>query len=122
MPTLADAPIFEFDGSVFRSLAVPSRGTTELAVWRVQLPPGSKSQEHSLDREEILVVLTGALTGTIGGKTQTAGPGDAVIFPAHTPGRLGNPSDTEPAEILCCTSAGIKGFIGDQTITPPWSQ
>ncbi|MEZ0073724.1 cupin domain-containing protein [Planotetraspora sp. GP83] len=119
--TLADAPAFQFDGVTFRPLAVPSRGSTELAVWRAELPPGKVGAEHSLTHEEILIVLKGTVTGTIGGRPVVAGPGDAVIFPANTPGRLGNTSDTEPAEFICCTTAGIKGFIGDQTITPPWS-
>jgi quercetin dioxygenase-like cupin family protein len=119
--TLADAQVHEFDGTTFRSLAVPSRGSSELAVWRAEVPPGKTGAEHSLTHEEVLVVVKGALSATIGGQVCVAGPGDALIFPAHTPGTIGNASDSEPLEFLCCTTAGVKGFIGETTITPPWS-
>jgi quercetin dioxygenase-like cupin family protein len=119
--TGVSAPVHEFDGTEFHSLAVPSRGTKELAVWRAVMPPGKVGAEHSLSREEVLVVVRGNLSGAIGGEEVAAGPGDAVIFPAHTPGQLSNASDTEPLEFLCCTSAGIEGYLGDRAITPPWS-
>ncbi|WP_055480905.1 cupin domain-containing protein [Sphaerimonospora mesophila] len=117
----ADAPAFEFDGVTFRPLAVPSRGTEELAVWRAELPPGRTGSAHTLTHEEVLLVIRGTVRGVIDGRTCEAGPGDVIIFPANTLGRIGNASDVAPAEFVCCTTAGVQGLIGDEKITPPWS-
>ncbi|GIH73333.1 cupin domain-containing protein [Sphaerimonospora thailandensis] len=116
-----DAPAIEFDGVTFRPLAVPSRGTKELAVWRAELPPGRTGAEHTVTREEVLLVVKGTVSGVIDGEPCVAGPGDVIIFPADTVGQFGNASHTEPVEFVCCTSAGVQGLVGDEKITPPWS-
>ncbi|MBA3277863.1 MAG: hypothetical protein H0U22_03940 [Geodermatophilaceae bacterium] len=38
--TLSGAPEFAFGEVVFRSLAVPSRGSTRFAIWALELAPG----------------------------------------------------------------------------------
>jgi mannose-6-phosphate isomerase-like protein (cupin superfamily) len=119
---LADAPVFELGGVIFRPLAVPSRGSSELAVWSIEMPPGSSGQEHTVDREEVFVAHSGRIVGVIGGVEHVIEAGDAMILPPHTPFSIRNDSATEPAAALVCTSAGIKATLGDQTILPPWAQ
>ena len=120
--SLDDAPVIDQEGTVFRPWAVPARGTTELAVWVVTIPPGSPGVPHIVSREEVLVVRSGRAAGTIGGEPVDAGPGQALIFPPDTPIAVGNASATEPLEMLCCTSAGIKGTVGEETFPIPWAQ
>ncbi|MBO3746002.1 cupin domain-containing protein [Streptosporangiaceae bacterium NEAU-GS5] len=120
--SMADAPEIEMDGAVFRPLAVPSRGTAELAVWTVTIPPGAQATPHIVSREEILIVRSGRAAGTVGGESVDAGPGQALIFPPDTPVSVANASATEPLEMLCCTSAGIKGTVGSETFPIPWAQ
>ncbi|WP_214108104.1 cupin domain-containing protein [Acrocarpospora catenulata] len=120
--TLADAPVFERDGSTIRSLAVPSRGSTELAVWSLEFEPGARSPEHSVDREEVFVVQSGRLVAHVGGREHVAGPGDALIVPVRTMFWLGNGSDAEPVRVTVCTSAGIQGTVDGTVISPPWAQ
>ena len=84
LSTLADAPAFDRNGFTFRPLAVPSRGSSELALWTVVIAPGLASEAHSMDREEVFVVVAGKISGTIGGEEFDAIAGDAVIVPAHT--------------------------------------
>ncbi|MBG0827054.1 cupin domain-containing protein [Planomonospora sp. ID67723] len=120
--TLADAPVFELDGFTFRPLAVPSRGSAELAVWSIELAPGSSSQEHTVDREEVFVARSGRIEGVIGGVDHVIEAGDAMILPPHTAFSLRNASATEPATATVCTSAGIKATLDGQTILPPWAQ
>src|ERR1044071_1701891 len=112
--SMADAPEIEMDGAGFRPLAVPSRGTAELAVWTVTIRPGAQATPHMVSREEILIVRSGRDVGTIDGESVDAGPGQALIFPPDTPEAMANASATEPLEMLCCTSAGIKGTIGSE--------
>ncbi|MFI9721996.1 cupin domain-containing protein [Streptomyces sp. NPDC052396] len=122
LSTLADAPVFERHGFVFRPLAVPSRGSTELAVWALEMPPGAQSESHHLDREEVFVVADGRVSATIAGDEVTAGPGDALIVPAHALLQLRNACPDQPATLTVVTSAGMRATIGDAVVAPPWAQ
>jgi quercetin dioxygenase-like cupin family protein len=119
--TLADATEIRLQGLTARPIAVPSRGTAELAVWHLEVPPGTRGVEHTVDREEVFVVRTGRLTGTLGGEPCEGGPGDALIVPPDVPFALGN-DGTETAHVLVCTSAGITATLDGRTVVPPWSR
>jgi quercetin dioxygenase-like cupin family protein len=122
LSTLAGAKAFERDGFTFRPLAVPSRGTTELAVWALEFAPGAVSEVHTMDREEVFVVNTGAVSATVGGEEVTAGPGDAIIVPAGTVLRIRNGRRQDQATLTVVTSAGMLATVGDATFPPPWAQ
>lgn len=103
-----------FGGFEFRSLAVPSRGSSEIALWTVDVPEGGDGTPHTASREEVFYVLSGSVTI----QEQTAGPGDVIVVPANTELSLTG----GPARVVVATSVGIKGTLADgQTITPPWS-
>ncbi|MGW2249969.1 cupin domain-containing protein [Kitasatospora sp. NPDC001660] len=68
------APFF-----TFRPLAVPSRGSTELAIWALELAPGVHSETHSMDREEVFVVIEGKVSATVAGEDVRAEAGDAIV-------------------------------------------
>lgn len=74
LATLADAPTFSREAFTFRPLAVPSRGSSELAVWALEVAPGAVSEPHSLDREEVFVLHAGALAATVGGERHLLSP------------------------------------------------
>lgn len=118
--TLADAPVFSRDGFTFRPLAVPSRGSSELAVWQLEGARGAASAPHTLDREEVFVVASGSVRATVGGEEHLVMAGDALIVPADTSFQLSTDGD-EPAALTVCTRAGIQATVGGETITPPWS-
>ncbi|KWT56950.1 cupin [Streptomyces albus subsp. albus] len=122
LSTGADAPVFERPGFTFRPLAVPSRGSTELAVWTLHAAPGATSEPHSLNHEEIFVVQSGRIAATVGGEEVVAGPGDAIIVPPRTELSLRNGEPDTPATVTVVTSAGIKATLGDATFPPPWAQ
>lgn len=119
--TLADARTIEIPGLAARPMAVPSRGSSELAVWHLEVAPGVRGEEHTVDREEVFVVRSGRLRGTIGGEPCEAGPGDALIVPPGVPFALGN-DGAEPAHAVVCTSAGVRATLGGRTVVPPWSE
>ncbi|MEY9926481.1 quercetin dioxygenase-like cupin family protein [Catenulispora sp. GP43] len=122
LATLADAPRFARDGFTFRPLAVPSRGSAELAVWALELEPGAVSEAHSVDREEVFVVVSGTVAATVAGREATAGPGDAIIVPAHADLRIRNASDQDPARLTVATSVGMRAIVDGAPFTPPWAQ
>ncbi|MBA3798295.1 MAG: cupin domain-containing protein [Actinomycetota bacterium] len=118
--TLAEAPEFTLGDAVFRPLAVPSRGSTELAVWALDLAPGMTGEAHSLDREEVLVIHSGQVSARVGIQDIEAGPGDAVIVPPDTSFTLRNPG-AEPVRATAMITAGCLATLGDRTFSPPWS-
>jgi mannose-6-phosphate isomerase-like protein (cupin superfamily) len=118
--THADAPRFESDAFELFPLAVPSRGSKELAVWCVNAAAGAATPPHQHDREVIFVVQAGRLTATIGEQEVEAGPGDALIVPPATDFTLGNRT-TEPASATVATTVGMQAIIGSDAFPPPWS-
>jgi len=117
------APTFSapHGGATFIGLAAPSRGSKETSAWQVTLPPHEPGLEHSLDHEEVFVVLSGRLEVTLDGDTHEVGAGDAIIAPAHQTLSLANPFD-EPASAVAILPVGARGRIGDgEPFTPPWA-
>jgi quercetin dioxygenase-like cupin family protein len=118
----ASAPTFTAPQISCVGLAAPSRGAKETCAWRATLEPGATGQEHSVDREEVFVALSGTGTVTLQGAESTLGPGDALVVPAHTPFKLANPGD-EPLELVCVLPVGARAHMpGQDPFTPPWAE
>ena len=114
------APTFEIPGVRFTSLASPSLGSRETCVWRVSVERGVESDPHTLDRDEVFVVLDGRVRLTPGGPE--LGAGDAGVVPAGEPIALSNTGDG-PALIQVAIRAGFTATMADGTPvgTPPWA-
>jgi quercetin dioxygenase-like cupin family protein len=123
MPVLRaeQAPTIEAHGLVARPLAVPSRGSRELAMWRLTLPPGHPAQPHTVDREEAFLVESGRPRATLGGREEWLTAGDVLLVPPGELFALDNPGPV-PAHLLVCTSAGVLATLGGQVIAPAWAQ
>jgi mannose-6-phosphate isomerase-like protein (cupin superfamily) len=126
----ADAIVHEFNGTVFASYAAPARGSQELCAWRLEVPAESGGMAHTVGKEEVLFVLSGALRVTLSGgagpdgpcaeSSADAGPGDAVMVPAGAVVRFDNPG-TEQASAWVTTSVGFEATLPDGSrIRPPW--
>jgi mannose-6-phosphate isomerase-like protein (cupin superfamily) len=117
----AEAPRFQLPGVEFTGLAAPSRGSAGLCSWRLTVDVGLVGKEsHTIDRDEVFMVLSGTVRVTPDG--ETLGPGDAIVVPAGEPIQLSNLGDT-PAELYVAITAGFTGTLPDgTTITPPWAQ
>ncbi len=116
----ADAPRFELDGSRFTVFAGPSNGSAQVCAWRLTVAAGHESMPHSIDRDEVFMVLSGRLRVTPGG--EVLGAGDSVVVPAGSPIAAHNPGD-EPAEVYVTVPAGFTAYRADGTLfgTPPWA-
>jgi quercetin dioxygenase-like cupin family protein len=121
LATLADAPTIAHEGLVARPLAVPSRGSTELAIWKLELSPGLAGEPHTVDREEVFVLQQGSLSATVGDDKHELVPGDALIVPPGVMFNLANNGE-ENAVVTVCSSAGVTASLNGVTIAPPWAQ
>jgi quercetin dioxygenase-like cupin family protein len=117
-----ETPTHELGTTRFTSLATPSRGSTETAVWQVEIEPGTPATPHSLTREEVFVVLTGTASAKIADALETARQGDAIVVPAGAPFALEN-AGNEILRLLCCFPVGGQGRLDDgEAFTPPWAE
>ena len=116
--TAAQAPTFDAGGATITGLASPSRGATETAAWRVRFAPGQASPPHSLDREEVFVVLDGALTARYGDDSETVAAGGALIVPA---GREFSLVAQGGADAVCVFPVGGTAVLDGERIVPPWA-
>jgi len=106
----------------FTSLATPSRGAVETAVWTVEIAPGAPTTPHALTREEVFVVVEGTASVRLGDITDTASPGDAIVVPADVSLELTNAGET-PLRLVCCLPVGGQARLADgSTFTPPWAE
>ena len=124
MPVLTApaAPTHDLGGARFTSLATPSRGATDTAVWKVEILPGTPATPHALTREEVFVVLEGKASVRIAGNAGQAEAGDAIVVPPGTEFELAN-AGAGPLRLLCCLPVGGQARLADgSTFTPPWSE
>jgi quercetin dioxygenase-like cupin family protein len=118
--TAEQAPRFATPGAEITGFASPSRGATDTAAWRVRLEADSPSPRHSLDREEVFVVLEGAITARFDDREETAGAGGALIVPAGEEFHL--VAVGAPAEAICVLPVGGQATANGATFTPPWAE
>ena len=117
----ADAPRFQLHGVEFTGMAAPSRGSTGLCTWKLTVDPGvGGDAPHTLDRDEVFLVLSGSVQVTPDGDKVEAG--DVVVVPAGEPIALTN-LGSGTAELYVTITAGFTGTMADgTTIQPPWAQ
>jgi quercetin dioxygenase-like cupin family protein len=120
----ADAVKHELHGSVFTSYAAPASGSRELCAWRLEVPGRTTGVPHAVSKEEILLVLSGRLSVTLGGTAAgmpaEACAGDAIVVPADTVLKIDN-LDDQRASAWVTTSVGLEAVLADgSSISPPW--
>jgi mannose-6-phosphate isomerase-like protein (cupin superfamily) len=103
----------------FTSLATPSLGTKETALWRIEVPVGSPPTPHSLTAEELFLVLAGSALVGMNDELQTAYEGDVIVVPANVVFTLENAGD-EVLKLISCMPIAGQVQMGDMTFTPPW--
>ncbi|WP_234327869.1 cupin domain-containing protein [Streptomyces sp. NRRL F-2664] len=74
-------------------LAAPSRGSSELSTWHVDMPAGATGPEHSVTREQVWTLTTGSLEVTCEGRTETVAAGRTLVLPAGAVRRIHAPED-----------------------------
>jgi mannose-6-phosphate isomerase-like protein (cupin superfamily) len=117
----AEAPRFQLPGLEFTGLAAPSRGSGKVCTWKLTVDPGVRGDTaHTLDSDEVFMVLSGSVQITPEGAA--LGAGDAAAVPAGEGISITNLGET-PAEIHVVINAGFTATMPDgSTLQPPWAQ
>lgn len=117
------APPFVAGGTTVTGYAAPSRGATEVSLWRIELAPGSSSPLHEMDVEEVFLGLHGEAVAVVRGEQWTIGAGDCLIVPAHTPFTLTVGPEQPFLAVACMTAGGQATMLPDgATFVPPWAE
>jgi quercetin dioxygenase-like cupin family protein len=117
-----DAPVFEAGGTTVTAYAAPSRGASELSLWRLELAPGSTSPLHHMDREEVFLGLEGHAIATVGDTDHPLGAGDCLILPAGTAFTLHVPGERPFRALACLPVGGLATLApGGDPFAPPWA-
>ena len=121
MTRAAEAPRFHLPGLEFTGLASPSRGSAELCTWRLTIEAEMAATEHhTLDRDEVFMVIRGAVL--LSPESDPISAGDAAVVRAGSPIQLANVGDGE-AEVIVAVSADFTPSTADgsEIGTPPWA-
>jgi quercetin dioxygenase-like cupin family protein len=106
--------IFETPNAVMHTLASPSTGTEELALWTVEMRAGQAGPAHSADREQVWVVLEGRLAIN----AAEHGAGATVVLPAGVERRITAP---EAVRALVASRGGATVTTAEGTRPLPWA-
>ena len=93
-----------------------------MCAWRLTVAPGTAADSpHTLDHDEVFLVVSGAIRLAPDGDPVAAG--DAAVVPAGEGIQLSNAADG-PAEVIVAIRAGFTAKTADGTSvgTPPWAQ
>lgn len=106
--------IFETPNAVMRTLASPSLGASDLAVWTVEMRAGQAGPLHRAEHEQVWVVLDGRLTVNATGYAA----GETVVIPAGEERRITAP---EPVRALVASHGGGTVTTAEGTRPLPWA-
>jgi mannose-6-phosphate isomerase-like protein (cupin superfamily) len=118
----ADAAVFDIPDTHVVAYAAPSRGSTQLCLWRIDIAPGSTSPLHHMDCEEIFLCVDGSAVVAIDGEERRVGPGDCLVLPAGADFSF-QVDEAAPFKAVACIPAGGKATMTESgdTIVPPWA-
>ncbi|MEU9028961.1 VOC family protein [Streptomyces sp. NPDC048383] len=102
-------------------LASPSRGSAELSTWTVTMNASATGPEHSISREQIWTVTTGALEMTCDGRTEKVSAGQTLILPPDLVRQIHAPEHTEAHVSMRADGvASVPGTEGTREL--PWAR
>jgi len=112
-------PVHDLGGNTITSLAAPSRGSSEVALFRTEVPPRGGLPRHHHDHLDVFTVERGGGEFSIGDERFRVGPGDSVVVPVGAWHHLD--AGEEGATITVAMLGGTKLVRedGSQTV-PPW--
>ncbi len=115
-----DHPTFELGGNTITSLAAPSRGAHEAALFRIEVPAGGGLPAHHHDHLDVFAVESGSGTFHIDDESFELSAGDSAVVPTGAIHFL--EAGDDGATIVVTMLAGTKLVRADDgsELVPPW--
>jgi quercetin dioxygenase-like cupin family protein len=111
----------ETPNAVMRTYASARLTGTELALWRVELPPGAAGPVHSVDVEQVVLMLEGEVAVEADGTTTMLGEDASAVLPAGVSRRITNAATSRAVAIMCCRSGARASRAQQPDVTIPWA-
>ncbi len=119
---LSEARVVETPAATMRTYASPTTAQpAPLAVWRTEMKPGSAGPVHTVDVDQVVVVVDGTLVAHLGGQEEELPAGDSVLLPAGVARRL--VAGSSGVVTLTTSMPGATATAGDADPVPvPWTR
>ncbi|MFJ9939445.1 cupin domain-containing protein [Streptomyces erythrochromogenes] len=101
--------------------AAPSRGSSELSTWQVDMPAGATGPEHSASREQVWTLTAGSLEVTFEGRTERVTAGQTLVLPADAARRIHAP-ETFRAHVAMCADGVVSVPGEEEPRILPWAR
>lgn len=116
----SDHPTFDIGGNTVTSLAAPERGSEEIALFRIDLPPGGGLPSHHHDHFDVFTVAAGGGQMHLGDLVHEIGEGDAVVVPPGMVHRMiAGPDGASIVVTMLPNTKLIRADDGIESV-PPW--
>jgi quercetin dioxygenase-like cupin family protein len=112
-------PVHDLGGNTITSLAAPSRGATEVALFRTEVPTGGGLTRHRHDHLDVFTVERGGGEFSIGDERFPVGPGDSVVVPVGEWHRLDAGPDGATLTVAMLGGTKLVREDGSESV-PPW--
>jgi quercetin dioxygenase-like cupin family protein len=100
----------ETPNAVLTTLASPTQGNSNQAVWRVEMTAGHAGPLHGIDAEQVWTVLAGGANVEVGADQANVGTGDTIVLPADVSRRI--TADTEEGLVAIVTAtASMRAYV-----------
>jgi len=108
--------------ATMRTLTSPtSSPEMPAAIWRTDLAAGTSGPEHTIDSDQFVVVVSGAIEVRIADEDHLVGEGDGIKLPAGLT-RVITPADDRPATTITFGGPDAHATVGDNEPVPvPWT-
>ena len=119
---LADARVTETPAATMRTYAAPTMpGGADVAVWRTEMAAGASGPLHTVDTDQVVVVVQGRLSAEIDGSSSQVPAGDSVVLPAGAVRRL--TAGEDGLVTLTASTPAATARVGDGDPVPvPWTR
>jgi mannose-6-phosphate isomerase-like protein (cupin superfamily) len=117
----SDVEILELPGLRHQSIGGHKQGVKTMEVWLQTMAPGAATPVHRHACEEVILVLSGSGTCTVGGETFTFGPNSTLVLEPDVVHQIVNTSNEEMKLIAALGMAPVRVKTADGAALPvPW--
>ena len=119
---LDDARTTETPAATMRTYASPTTPMpADVAVWRTEMAAGASGPLHTVDTDQVVVVVRGRLSAEIDGSRSQVPAGDSVVLPAGALRRL--TAGEDGLVTLTASTPAATARVGDGDPVPvPWTR
>lgn len=111
----------ELPGLRHQTIGGHKQGVKSMEVWVQTMAPGAATPVHRHECEEVILVLSGSGTCTVGDETFSFGPNSTLVLESDTVHQIVNTSDEEMKLVAALGMAPVRVKTGDGAPLPvPW--